>query len=137
MLDPICKYTISVVDRHFLVGPFTGKNICFQTGHLLICWQSCRIVSWSYFWHILMLFFAHGQFAHSNHMTSSKPMDTLICQATMRRNVINFLYNPGHVTLWCLEVVPVVYAWMGQFVVYPSLVVKPILQLHIQVLTLP
>ncbi len=25
-------------------------------------------------------------------------------------NAINFLYNPGHVTLWCLEVVPVVYA---------------------------
>ncbi len=28
----------------------------------------------------------------------------------MCRNAINFLYNPGRVTLWCLEVVLVVYA---------------------------
>ncbi len=28
----------------------------------------------------------------------------------MRRNAINVRYNPGHVTLWCIEVVPVVYA---------------------------
>ncbi len=28
----------------------------------------------------------------------------------MRRNTINFPYNSGHVALWCLEVVPVVYA---------------------------
>ncbi len=28
----------------------------------------------------------------------------------MRRNSINFLYNPGHMTLWCFEVVPVFYA---------------------------
>ncbi len=26
---------------------------------------------------------------------------------TMHRNSINILYNPSHVTLWCLEVVPV------------------------------
>ncbi len=43
-------------------------------------------------------------------MTSGKRVDTLICHTTMRKNAINFLYNPGHVTLWCLEVVPVVYA---------------------------
>ncbi len=36
---------------------------------------------------------------HSNHVTSSKQGDTLISHATMRRNPINFLYNPGHVTL--------------------------------------
>ncbi len=35
---------------------------------------------------------------------------TLICHTTMRRNAINFLYNPGHVTRWCLEVVPEVNA---------------------------
>ncbi len=28
----------------------------------------------------------------------------------MCRNAINFPYNPGHVTLWSLEVVPVLYA---------------------------
>ncbi len=33
--------------------------------------------------------------------------DTLICHTTMCRNSIKFLYSPGHVTLWCLEVVPV------------------------------
>ncbi len=26
------------------------------------------------------------------------------------RNAINFLYNPGHVTLWYLKVIPVAYA---------------------------
>ncbi len=35
---------------------------------------------------------------------------TLICHTIMPTNTINFLYNPGHVTLWCLEVVLVVYA---------------------------
>ncbi len=45
--------------------------------------------------------------AHSNHVTSSKRVDTLICHTTMRRNPINFLYNPGHVTLWSVEVGPV------------------------------
>ncbi len=35
---------------------------------------------------------------------------TLICHTTMRRNTINCLYSPGHMNLWCLEVVPVVYA---------------------------
>ncbi len=37
---------------------------------------------------------------------------TLICLTTMRRNVINFLHNTGYVTLWCLKVVLVVYAWV-------------------------
>ncbi len=37
--------------------------------------------------------------AHSNHLTTSKRVDTLICHTTMRRNPINFLYNLGHVTL--------------------------------------
>ncbi len=37
-------------------------------------------------------------------MTSSKWAHTLICHTTMRRNPNNFPYNPGHVTLWCVEV---------------------------------
>ncbi len=37
-------------------------------------------------------------------------VDSLMCHTTMRSNSIYFLYNPGHVTLGCLEVVPVVYA---------------------------
>ncbi len=37
--------------------------------------------------------------AHSNHVTSSKRAHTLICHTIMRRNPINFLYNPGHVTI--------------------------------------
>ncbi len=48
--------------------------------------------------------------SQSNHVTSSKRADTLICHTTMRRNLINFLYNSGHVTLWCVEVGPVVNA---------------------------
>ncbi len=36
---------------------------------------------------------------HSNHVISGKQVDTLICYTTMHRNAINFLYNPGHVTL--------------------------------------
>ncbi len=31
----------------------------------------------------------------------------------MRRHSINFLYNPGHVIRWCLEVVPVANAREG------------------------
>ncbi len=50
---------------------------------------------------------------HFNHVTSSKQADTLICHTTMHRNSINFLYNPGHVSLWCLEVVPVANAREG------------------------
>ncbi len=47
---------------------------------------------------------------HSNHVTSSKWVDTLIYHTTMCRNSTNLLYNPGHMTIWCLEVVLVVYA---------------------------
>ncbi len=36
--------------------------------------------------------------------------DNIICYATMCRNTIDFGYNSSHVALWCLEVVPVVYA---------------------------
>ncbi len=32
------------------------------------------------------------------------------CTMTMSRNAINVLYNPDHITLWCLEIGPVVYA---------------------------
>ncbi len=35
---------------------------------------------------------------------------TLICHTTMCRNAINLLYIPGHVTRWCLEAIPVVFA---------------------------
>ncbi len=50
---------------------------------------------------------------HSNHVTSSKRMDTLICHTTSR-NAINFLYNPGHVTFWCLEEVPFDLCYSGK-----------------------
>ncbi len=40
-------------------------------------------------------------------MTSSKGVDTLICHTTISSNPINFLYNSGHVTLWCVEEGPV------------------------------
>ncbi len=36
---------------------------------------------------------------HSNHVTSSKRVYTLICHITMHGDSIKFLYNPGHVTL--------------------------------------
>ncbi len=42
-------------------------------------------------------------------VTFSNRVDTLICHTTMCRNSINFLYNPVHMTLSCLEVVLVVY----------------------------
>ncbi len=42
--------------------------------------------------------------AHSNHVTSSKRADTLVCHTTMRRYSINFLYNLGQndLPVWCL-----------------------------------
>ncbi len=66
-----------------------------------------------------------SHYTHSKHMTSSKERtllyatpqcshiphhNALICHTTMRRNAINFLYNASHVTLECLNVVPVFYA---------------------------
>ncbi len=50
---------------------------------------------------------------HSNHVTSSKGADTLICHTTMRRNHINGLYNPDHVSLYCVEVSLVANARQG------------------------
>ncbi len=44
--------------------------------------------------------------------SSSEGVDILICHTTVCRNAINFQYNHGHVTLWCLEVVPLVYVRM-------------------------
>ncbi len=38
---------------------------------------------------------------------------TLVCHTTMHRNPINFLYNPGYMTLWCVEVGPVANAREG------------------------
>ncbi len=52
-----------------------------------------------------------GIFTNSNHATSSKW--AYICHTTMCRNLINVIYNPGHVTLWCMEVGPVANAREG------------------------
>ncbi len=46
-------------------------------------------------------------FSATPQVTSSKGVGTLICHTIMRRNSINLLYNPGHMTLRYLEVVPV------------------------------
>ncbi len=51
--------------------------------------------------------------AHSNHVTSSKRADTLICHTTMCNNPINFHYNLDHVTRWWVEVGPVANAREG------------------------
>ncbi len=37
--------------------------------------------------------------SHSNHMTSSKAVDILICHSTMCRDPLHFSYNPGHVII--------------------------------------
>ncbi len=62
--------------------------------------------------------------SHSKHVISGKQVETLIWHTTMCRNSINFLYNPGHVTLWYLEVVSVIYArviqWYTGFPVFFS-----------------
>ncbi len=52
-----------------------------------------------------------GAKSHSNHVTSSKQADTIICHTTMCRNPINFLYNQGHMILWCVEVGLVANVW--------------------------
>ncbi len=44
---------------------------------------------------------------------------TLICHTSIRRNSIKFLYDPGHVTFWYLEIVPAVHA--GKIVWVPGL----------------
>ncbi len=63
----------------------------------------------SMFYKTITYIWPYQLLAHTNHVTSSKPADTLICHATMCRNAINILYIPGHMTLWQMEVIPVVY----------------------------
>ncbi len=49
----------------------------------------------------------------SNHVTSSKQVDTIICHTTMHWNTNNVLYNRGHVILYCVEVSQVANAREG------------------------
>ncbi len=73
----------------------------------------------SLFNNLFYLLFYYFIVSHSNHVTSSKQPNTLICHTTMRRNPINFLYNPGHVIIWCVEVGPVANARELLFSTYP------------------
>ncbi len=60
------------------------------------------------------------QLTHSK-SSDLKRVNTLICHTTMHRNSINVLYNPVHVNLCCLEVVPVVYARVYKyFIIHPD-----------------
>ncbi len=58
----------------------------------------------------MRFFSVFNNIAVSLHQMCSKRENTLICHVTMCRNTIDFGYNSGHVALWCLEVVPVLYA---------------------------
>ncbi len=49
-------------------------------------------------------------YPHSNHMTFSNIVDTLIYQTTIHRDSSHFLYVSGHVTLGCLKFFLVAYA---------------------------
>ncbi len=53
--------------------------------------------------HYVLLILPNIATSHSNHVTSSKHADTLICHTTMCKNPIHFLYNSGHVTFWHVE----------------------------------
>ncbi len=81
--------------KPFVRGHCIFNHSPFQFPHVF--WLSLENVLHKWAMH----FMSH---AHSNHVTSSKREDTLICHTTMRGNPINFLYNPGHVTLWCVKV---------------------------------
>ncbi len=56
------------------------------------------------------MFLLRKPMSHSNYMNSNKLADTLICHTITCRNAINVLHIPGHMILWCLEVVLVAYA---------------------------
>ncbi len=76
----------------------------------ILNWNTSMQVGKTYTSYIISLSHSSASTSHSSHMTSSKWVDTLVFHTTMHRNDINVLYNPVHVTLWCFEVVPVVYA---------------------------
>ncbi len=67
---------------------------------LLYYWLVCNALEVPLTWHTLIL-----DTLITWPLTSE--WTSLICHTTMRRHSINFLYNPGHVILRCLEVVTV------------------------------
>ncbi len=103
--------TISL-DKTQLVGgswwwdPIQGSHESISThslGFVFILWCFIEYIS-------IKIDYFHLKYLHSNHLTSSKRADTLICHTTMRRGPRHFLYNPGHMPLWWLQVVPVLYS---------------------------
>ncbi len=55
-----------------------------------------------------------------------------IYHTTMLRNAINFLYDTGHVNLWCVEVVLVVYCRPECYFSYPEMRTTSIIACNLQ-----
>ncbi len=68
----------------------------------------------SFIYHVTLSKFVDSSFPQCNvptmWMFSLHTSGWLSQTVRIHRNAINFLYNPGHMTLWCLEVVQVIYA---------------------------
>ncbi len=107
--------------RYMYISDYMAYFICI-TRFILLRGAWCCVKSWNDYngqncCYCIMWWNPDGTnwITHSNHVISSKRVDTLICHTTMHRNSINFLYNLGHVTFRCLEVVPVVYARVPKY----------------------
>ncbi len=102
-----CGVTFKSYDYHTLLPYTFWSHKRFLNFRSILIWLVIvqRVASHYHCvqWYPLPDYF-HTTTSHSNYVTSSKWADTLICHTTRRRNHINFLYNPGHVTVWCVEV---------------------------------
>ncbi len=94
----LAQTTWMILDIKEIKKIMTSFRACFE-------WVSWELIGLN-----VSLFIFTLHFPHSNHVTSSQRVDTFIYHTIMSRNSINFLYNLEHMTLWCLEVVAVVYA---------------------------
>ncbi len=109
-----CIFTTTTHSPTFTMGHFFSIFMLCKFIFNIECGLSTKVVSLNP--HVNM-FVCSTYFCRSRGITTIQGhsficymlFPSLICHFTMCWNLINFLYNQGHVIIWCLEVVPVVY----------------------------
>ncbi len=116
--------------KNKIIGSQPPKHITLANYHELLAGVWFLFVSWNVVescfnctgksWKVLELLSCLTVWAYcysSSHALITWPLASeqtlFICHTTICRNPINFLYNSGHMTLWCVEVGPVANARKG------------------------